>query len=258
MFKSAKFFFDKFSIRSFILKSSQIIKILMNRDKSSNNKLCWFWYKTILWWTILWTIKWIIKLSTTSKTFRLTLFFCFFSFFRILVSVFYSSFRCFFSFFVIILSIIFDLETSFLSVSVEKTIQKIFCTENVIETNIFVAIVFDSLQIISSNKITISNRNAEKKSLEWANFFCERKFKWRRTTTFWCYVVVVVVVVWRFEVRRSKNRFFCWFLCFAHWAENNDIHSSLMRVLHCSTRCVKSTFLCVRVANNINCKRCAN
>ena len=43
-------------------------------------------------------------------------------------------------------------------------IQKIFRVENVIETNIFVAIVFDFLQIISSNEIAISNRNAEKKA----------------------------------------------------------------------------------------------
>ena len=121
--------------------------------------ICWFWYRTILWWTI----KWIIKLLTT--TFRLTLFLCFLSFFRILVNVFYSSFRCFFSFFVIIFSITSDLEISFLSVSAERAIQKIFRVENVIETNIaFAAIVFNFLSIISSNEIAISNRNAEKKT----------------------------------------------------------------------------------------------
>ena len=92
----------------------------------------------------------------------LTLFFCILFFFRILVSVFYSSFQCFFLFFVIILSIISDLEISLLSVSAERAIQKIFRVENGIETNI-VAIVFDSLQIISSNEIAISNRNAENK-----------------------------------------------------------------------------------------------
>ena len=69
----------------------------------------------------------------------------------------------FFSFFIIILSIISDFKTSLLSVSVEKTIQKIFCAENVIEMNTFAAIAFDSLSIISSNEIAISNRNAEKK-----------------------------------------------------------------------------------------------
>ena len=99
----------------------------------------------------------------TSKTFRLTLFLCFFSLFRIFVNVFYSSFRCLFSFFIIILSIISDFETFFLSVFVEKTTQKIFRAENVIETNIFAAIVLDFLQIISLNEIAISNRNAEKK-----------------------------------------------------------------------------------------------
>ena len=73
-------------------------------------------------------------------------------------------FDVFFSFFVIILSIISDLETSLLSVSAERTIQKIFRAENVIETNIaFAAIAFDFLSIISSNEIAISNRNAEKK-----------------------------------------------------------------------------------------------
>ena len=71
----------------------------------------------------------------------------------------------FFSFFVIIFSIISDFKTSFLSVSVEKATQKIFRVQNVIETNIaFVAIIFDFLSIISSNKIAISNRNAEKKA----------------------------------------------------------------------------------------------
>ena len=92
-------------------------------------------------------------------------FFAFFLFF-----FFSNSYKCllfivsmFFSFFIIILSIISDLETSLLSASVEKTTQKIFCAENVIEMNIFAAIVFDFLSIISSNEIAISNRNAEKK-----------------------------------------------------------------------------------------------
>ena len=31
-----------------------------------------------------------------------------------------------------------------------------------------------------------------KKSSKWVNFFCEKKLKWRRTTTFWCFFVVVV------------------------------------------------------------------
>ena len=69
----------------------------------------------------------------------------------------------FFLFFVIIFSITFDLETSLLNVSTEKTTQKIFRAENVIETNI-AAIVLDFLQIISSNEFAISNRNAEKKA----------------------------------------------------------------------------------------------
>ena len=112
-----------------------------------------------------------IRSSTTTKTLRLTLFFCFFLLFRIFVSVFYSLFRCFFSFFVIIFSIIFDFETFRLSVSAEKTIQKIFRAENVIEKNIaFIAIVFDFLSIISSNEIAISNRNAEKKTQNEQNF----------------------------------------------------------------------------------------
>ena len=68
-----------------------------------------------------------------------------------------------FSFFVIIFSITSDLEASLLSVSVERTIQKIFCVENVIEMNTFAAIVFDFLLIISSNEIAISDRNAEEK-----------------------------------------------------------------------------------------------
>ena len=49
-----------------------------------------------------------------------------------------------------------------MSVSVEKTIQKISRVENVIEMNI-AAIVLDFSQIISSDEIAISNRNAEKK-----------------------------------------------------------------------------------------------
>ena len=106
----------------------------------------------------------------------LTLFRCFLSLSRILVSVFYSSYRCFFSFFVVILSIIFDLETFFLSVSAEKTTQKIFRAENVIEKNI-AAIVLDFLQIISSNEIAISNRNAEKKVQNKQVFFCEKKLE---------------------------------------------------------------------------------
>ena len=68
-----------------------------------------------------------------------------------------------FSFFIIIFSIISDLETSLLSVSAERTISKIFRAENVIEMNTFAAIAFDSLSIISSDEIAISNRNTEKK-----------------------------------------------------------------------------------------------
>ena len=71
----------------------------------------------------------------------------------------------FFSFFVIIFSIIFDLEIFLLSASAKRAIQKVFRAENVIETNIaFAAIAFDFLQIISSNEIAISNRNAEEKT----------------------------------------------------------------------------------------------
>ena len=82
-----------------------------------------------------------------------------------------------------------------------------------------------------------------KKSSEWASVFCEKKFEWRRTTTFWC--CFVVVVVWRFEIRRSKKfRFFCWFFCFVHWAENNDAHSSVMLILH--SMCKIDCFLCSR------------
>ena len=92
------------------------------------------------------------------------LLFCFLLLSRILVSVFYSSFRCLFSFFVVIFSITSDLETSLLNVSAERATQKIFRAENVIEMNTFAAIVLDSLSIISSNEIAISNRNAEKKA----------------------------------------------------------------------------------------------
>ena len=69
-----------------------------------------------------------------------------------------------FSFFIIILSITSDLETSLLSVSAERTIQKIFRAENVIEMNILAAIAFDLLSVISSDEIAIPNRNAEKKA----------------------------------------------------------------------------------------------
>ena len=73
-------------------------------------------------------------------------------------------FDVFFSFFVVILSIISDLETSLLNVSAERTTQKIFRAENAFEMNILAAIAFDSLSIISSDEIAISNRNAEKKA----------------------------------------------------------------------------------------------
>ena len=116
-----------------------------------------------------------IRSLTTTKTFRLSLFLCFFFFLRILLSVFYSSFRYFFSLFVITLSITFNLEISFLNVFVEKTTQKIFRAENVIEKNIaFVAIVFNFLSIILSNKIAISNRNAKKEVQSEQNFSAKK------------------------------------------------------------------------------------
>ena len=83
----------------------------------------------------------------------------------------------FFSFFVIIFSIISDFEISFLSVFAENTIQKIFRAENVIEANIaFAAIVFDFSQIISSNEIAISNRNAKKK-IKMNKFLLQKKVR---------------------------------------------------------------------------------
>ena len=79
----------------------------------------------------------------------------------------------FFSFFVIIFSIISDLKTSLLSVFAEKATQKIFRAKNVIEANVFVAIVFDFLQIISSDEIAISNRNEKKKAQNEQVFFAK-------------------------------------------------------------------------------------
>ena len=80
-----------------------------------------------------------------------------------------------------------------------------------------------------------------KSDSKWTNFFCEKKLQWRRTTTFWC--CFVVVVVWHFEIKRRKEfRFFCWFFCFVHWAESNDVHSNLMRILH--SMCKIDFFLC--------------
>ena len=69
-----------------------------------------------------------------------------------------------FSFFVAIPSATSDLEAPLLSASAERAAQKTFRAENVIEMNTFAAIAFDSLSVISSDEIAISNRNAEKKA----------------------------------------------------------------------------------------------
>ena len=82
----------------------------------------------------------------------------------------------FFSFFVIFLSITLDLETSLLSVSVEKTIQKIFRVETDFEKEfVFIAIVFDIL-IILLNEIAISDRNVKKK-LRMSNILLRKKMR---------------------------------------------------------------------------------
>ena len=47
-----------------------------------------------------------------------------------------------------------------------------------------------------------------KKSAKWTKLFYEKKFEWRRTTTLWCFFVVVVV--WRLEIKRSKKIWFFW------------------------------------------------
>ena len=77
--------------------------------------------------------------------------------------------------FVVLFSSTFDSEILLLSVSAEKTTQKIFRVEIAIEREfVFVAIVFDFLQIISSDKIAISDHNAEKKVQNEQDFFAKK------------------------------------------------------------------------------------
>ena len=174
-------------------------------------------------------------------------------FFRIFVNVFYSSFRCFFSFLIIIFSIISDLEISLLNASVEKTIQKIFRAENVIETNI-AAIVFNFLQIISSNEIAISNRNVEKKTQNEQVFFAKENsndVERQHSDT--------ASLSSSFNVSKSDNQKNFDFSVdfFALLIEQKT--TTLIRIwCEFCILCVKSTFFCVRVANSINCQWCAN
>ena len=85
----------------------------------------------------------------------------------------------FFSPYLILFSIIFDLETSFLSISVEKAIQKVFRVEIVIERKfVFIAIVFEFL-IISSNEIAFQIV-MQKKKFKINKFFLRKKI--RRTS----------------------------------------------------------------------------
>ena len=78
-----------------------------------------------------------------------------------------------FSLFLIFFSITLDSEISLLSVSAEKTTQKIFRVKTVIEKKFaVVAIIFDFL-IISSDEIAILNRNAEKKVQNKKNSFAK-------------------------------------------------------------------------------------
>ena len=251
MFRFAKFFFDKLFIRSFILRSSQIIRIFMNLNKFSNNELCWFWYRTIFRWIIKLSIKWIISLSTSSKTFLLTLRLCFFLFFRILVNAFYSSFRCLFSFFVIIFSIISNLETFLLSAFVERTTQKIFRVENVIEKNIsFATIVFNFLQIISSNKIAISNRNAEKKIQNEQMFSAKKSSNDVERQHFDAASSSLSFNVSKSNDQKNFDSFVDFSVLFIEQRA-----TTLIRVwCEFCIRCVKLTAFCVRVVNSIICQ----
>ena len=226
----------------------------MNFNRFSNKWACWFWYRTKSRWTIQSRIKWIImsriRLSTT-KTFRLTLLFYFFSLFRILVNVFYSSFRCFFSFFVIIFSIISDLETSFLSVSAEKAIQKIFRVKNVIEKNIvFVAIIFDFLLIISSNKIAISNRNAEKKVQSEQIFFAKKNSNNVERQYFDAFSSSLSFNVSKWNDQKN----FDFFVDFSTLLIEQKATTFIRIWCEFCTRCVKSTAFYICVVNSINCQ----
>ena len=164
-------------------------------------------------------------------------------FFRILVNIFYSSFRCLFSFFVIILSITSDLEIFFERFCWKNDSENLSCWKCHRNECHFRC---DRFRLFTNHFIKWDcdfESQRRKKNLEWAIFFCERKLEWRRTTTFWC--CFVVVVIWRFEIKWSKEfRFFCWFFCFVHWTESNDVHSNLMRILH--SMCKIDFFLCSR------------
>ena len=190
-----------------------------------------------------------------SKTSLLTLLLCFLFLFRIIVNVFYSSFRCFFSFFVIILSIISNLKISFSSVFVKKAIQKIFRAENVIETNIaFAAIVFDFLQIISLDKIAISNRNAKKEIQNEQMSSAKENSKNVERQHF-----DVVSSSSSFDASKSNNQKNLEFSVDFSTLLIEQRATTFIRIwCEFCIRCVKSTAFCVRVVSSINCQRCAN
>ena len=116
------------------------------------------------------------------------------SFFRIFVSVFYSSFRCFF----FILSYHFFDHFWFWDFFFER-----FCWENDSKNLSCWKCYWDEYRFRCDRFRLFTNyfikwdcdfrSQRRKKSLKWVSFFCEKDFEWRRTTTFWCCFVVVVI-----------------------------------------------------------------
>ena len=161
----------------------------------------------------------------------------------------------FFSLFVIILFIISDLDTSFLSVFVEKTTQKIFRAENVIEMNIaFVAIAFDFSQIISSDENAISNRNAEKKAESEQIFSAKKSSNDVEQQYFDAFSSSFLSDVWKSNDQKNLNSS----VDFSALLIEQKTTTFIRIWCEFCIRCVKSIVFCVRVVNNINCQRCAN
>ena len=201
-------------------------------------------------------IKWIIKFSTTSKMFRLTLLFCFLSFFFLnfckcllfIVSMSFFTFRShFFDY--------FWFWSFFLNVSAERITQKIIDVKNVIEKNIaFVAIAFDFLQIISSNEIAISNRNAKKKAQNEQVFSAKKNLNDVEQQYFDAFSSSL-----SFDASKSNDqKNFDFSVDFSALLIEQKATTLIEIWCEFCIKCVKSIVLCVRVVNNINFQRCAN
>ena len=155
-------------------------------------------------------------------------------------------------YFVFSFAIITDSEISFLSVSVEKTIRKVFRARSVfvkiVFTRFFVVVVSF---VVTSDEITMSIRNTEEKIQSEQNSFLKKNSNDVESSHFDVFSSSLSFDHSRSNDQKSLNFFDDFSIV------DIDIKTMPIRIwCEFCARCAKTTTSCVFFFENINCQRC--